>query len=50
VRFLDALWIEHGLSKNTFSAYKNDLSNLALWLNQNGIALQQSEARIKGRA
>jgi len=33
--FLDALWMEHGLSKNTLSAYKNDLSNLALWLLQN---------------
>ncbi|VAW64954.1 Site-specific tyrosine recombinase XerD [hydrothermal vent metagenome] len=33
--FLDALWMEHGLSKNTLSAYKNDLSNLALWLRQN---------------
>lgn len=34
-RFLDALWMEHGLSQNTLSAYKNDLSNLALWLFQN---------------
>jgi len=34
-RFLDALWMERGLSQNTLSAYKNDLSNLALWLYQN---------------
>jgi len=34
-RFLDALWMERGLSQNTLSAYKNDLSNLALWLFQN---------------
>ena len=34
-RFLDALWMERGLSQNTLSAYKNDLSNLALWLSQN---------------
>ncbi len=33
--FLDALWMEHGLSQNTLSAYKNDLANLALWLFQN---------------
>jgi len=41
-RFLDALWMEHGLSKNTLSAYKNDLSNLALWLYQNNSVLQQA--------
>jgi integrase/recombinase XerD len=33
--FLDALWMEHGLSKNTLSAYKTDLANLSFWLNQN---------------
>ena len=33
--FLDALWMEHGLSKNTLSAYKTDLANLSSWLNQN---------------
>ena len=41
-RFLDALWMEHGLSQNTLSAYKNDLSNLALWLFQNNSNLQQA--------
>ena len=41
-RFLDALWMEHGLSKNTLSAYKNDLSNLALWLFQNAETLTQA--------
>ena len=39
-RFLDALWMEHGLSQNTLSAYKNDLANLAYWLNQNQSNLQ----------
>ena len=34
-QFLDALWMEHGLSQNTLSAYKNDLANLALWLYEN---------------
>lgn len=33
--FLDALWMEHGLSRHTLSAYRNDLANLAFWLNQN---------------
>ncbi|MCW9047723.1 MAG: site-specific tyrosine recombinase XerD [Gammaproteobacteria bacterium] len=34
-RFLDVLWMERGLSQNTLSAYRNDLSNLALWLYEN---------------
>lgn len=34
-RFLDALWMENGLSQNTLSAYKTDLANLSTWLNQN---------------
>ncbi len=39
-RFLDALWMEHGLSQNTLAAYKNDLANLAFWLNQHQSNLQ----------
>ena len=31
-RFTDALWMEHGLSKNTLAAYRNDLAGLAAWL------------------
>ncbi len=30
--FLDILWIEHGLSENTLSAYRNDLLGLLRWL------------------
>jgi len=41
-QFLDALWMEHGLSPNTLSAYKNDLSSLALWLIQNNVDLQRA--------
>ena len=33
-RFLDALWMERGLSDNTLSAYRNDLTQFALWLDQ----------------
>jgi len=40
--FLDALWMEHGLSQNTLSAYKNDLANLGLWLKQNKSSLVQA--------
>jgi integrase/recombinase XerD len=33
-RFLDALWMEQGLSENTLSAYRQDLNGCALWLAQ----------------
>jgi integrase/recombinase XerD len=31
-QFLDAVWVEHGLSKNTLSAYNSDLRIFAKWL------------------
>ena len=31
-RFIDALWIEDGLSKNTLEAYRRDLTLYAHWL------------------
>lgn len=31
-RFLDALWLEAGLSRNTLSAYRSDLEHFAGWL------------------
>ncbi len=31
-RFLDALWLERGLSANTLSAYRSDLESFASWL------------------
>ncbi len=33
-RFLDALWMERGLSRNTLAAYRRDLSGFAQWLNE----------------
>lgn len=30
--FIDALWLEEGLSKNTLAAYRRDISMLAKWL------------------
>ncbi|MCK4709942.1 MAG: site-specific tyrosine recombinase XerD [Gammaproteobacteria bacterium] len=33
-QFLDALWMESGLSQNTLSAYRNDLAGFALYLMQ----------------
>lgn len=32
--FLDALWMERGLSDNTLSAYRSDLYKFAIWLQQ----------------
>ena len=33
-RFIDAVWMERGLSRNTLSAYRTDLTTLARWLAQ----------------
>ena len=37
--FLDAQWMERGLSENTLTAYRNDLKGLASWLAHRGAAL-----------
>ena len=34
-RFVDAVWLEDGLSANTLAAYRRDLAALAQWLHQN---------------
>ncbi len=34
--FLDHLWVEHGLSRNTIAAYRNDLLALARFLGRDG--------------
>ena len=39
--FLDSLYIEKGLSKNTISSYKNDISSFLSWLNKKQINYQQ---------
>ncbi len=40
--FLDALWIEHGLSENTLAAYGSDLRSLEQWLDERGQSLLQA--------
>ena len=35
--FLDSLYIEKGLSKNTAISYKNDISSFFLWLNNDSL-------------
>ncbi len=48
-RFLDALWMERGLSQNTLSAYRNDLITFAKWLLKGKSTLANaSSAHIHG--
>jgi len=38
-QFLDAIWMERGLSENTLIAYRNDLTGYARWLRANKVDL-----------
>jgi integrase/recombinase XerD len=38
-RFIDALWLEDGLSRNTLAAYRRDLEALQRWLATRGVQL-----------
>ncbi|MDR7376457.1 integrase/recombinase XerD [Rhodoferax ferrireducens] len=40
--FIDALWLEQGLSKNTLAAYRRDLALLAAWLQPQPRALDDT--------
>lgn len=47
--FIDALWLEEGLSRNTLSAYRRDLQLYGKWLAQRGLRLPAtSEADLHG--
>ena len=47
--FIDALWLEEGLSRNTLAAYRRDLSLYAHWLAQRERTLaESSEADLNG--
>ena len=37
--FTDQVWLEHGLARNTLSAYRSDLTLFAVWLDQRGSQL-----------
>ena len=37
--FIDALWLEDGLAKNTLSAYRSDLNALGVYLKPLGLSL-----------
>ena len=36
-QFVDAMWLESGLAKNTLSAYRTDISSLAKFINPKGL-------------
>ncbi len=41
--FLDTLWVEHGLSENTLSAYRNDLLGLSKWLSKATVNITEAQ-------
>jgi integrase/recombinase XerD len=47
--FIDALWLEEGLSKNTLTAYRRDLMLFAEWLRDQRLSLNDTtEAQLAG--
>ena len=42
-RFIEALWLEDGLARNSLDAYRRDLCGLATWLGEQGRPLDQSD-------
>ncbi len=48
-RFLDSLWLEDGLARNTLAAYRRDLEGLVRWLSSREVSLATvSEADLAG--
>lgn len=45
-RFLDALWLERGLSDNTRDAYRSDIALFNGWLGERGVSLLTAERAI----
>jgi len=41
-RFLDAVWLERGLSANTLAAYRADLTALARWLSERKVPMDKT--------
>src|SRR4029453_11245347 len=42
-RFLDAVWMERGLSPNTLAAYRADLTALERWLEERTLSLAAAQ-------
>ncbi len=47
--FLDAIWMESGLSENTLSAYRNDLTQFFIWIDANGLSPTSLSAEAVAR-
>lgn len=45
-RFLDALWLEKGLSDNTRAAYRSDLALFNGWLDERGVRLVEAGREV----
>jgi integrase/recombinase XerD len=48
-RYIDAIWLEKGLSANTLASYRRDLSLYACWLNEQGVALLAADKGLLRR-
>jgi integrase/recombinase XerD len=49
LRFLDAVWMERGLSPNTLAAYRADLTALSRWLAERDVAIvRTTRAELMG--
>ena len=44
--YLDAIWMEKGLSDNTQESYRRDLAQFAVWLNQQGQQLTSADVAL----
>ena len=42
-RFIDLLWMERGLSRNTLSSYQSDISKVARWLKEKKLSLESAQ-------
>lgn len=42
-RFIDAVWLEDGLARNTLGAYRRDLCGLTTWLGSRGLNLAKAD-------
>ena len=45
--FIDALWLEEGLSRNTLAAYRRDLSLYAIWLGGQGRGIDSTAEPLR---
>jgi integrase/recombinase XerD len=45
-QYLDNIWMEKGLSRNTLESYGRDLTHFAVWLNPQGVGLMAVTAEL----